>query len=77
MRTASAAASRARAATTPLHLAVAANGDIILAGYVAGTIDFGLGPQTINRGQDDMFVARFEPDLDPIGHACSAARATT
>lgn len=45
-------------------IAVAPDGDVVVAGHFTGTLDFGTGPLYSGGGQD-IFVARLAPDLGP------------
>ena len=53
--------------TTGLALALAPNGDVLVAGRVQGTADFGRGFTTPHRGSADAFVARLTADGKPLG----------
>jgi hypothetical protein len=43
-------------------LAISAAGDIVMAGAVVGSIDFGGGPRTTDGSRSDAFVAKLGPD---------------
>jgi ankyrin repeat protein len=53
--------------TTGLALALAPNGDVLVAGRVQGAADFGRGFSTPHRGSADAFVARLSADGKPLG----------